>query len=292
MMATTMTARRISKRRKVIIGLLAVLLLIYGGLRWFVYSLVYQPVKAFRSEGARPGHSFEDVYFTSSDGLKLNGWFFAAKTNSTRGRWAVLVCHGNGGNISYLESLNDGLLQTGANIMLFDYRGYGKSEGRPSEAGTYRDTRAAYQWLCQKGFAPTNIVVFGESLGGGMASELAMHNPLAGLVLESTYTSIPDMGTLLYPWLPGRLISPIRYDIHSRLPHLKIPVVVMHSRGDSLIPFELAARNYNAANEPKLLWEIKGEHAAGDARCRKGLEKLLDAIEAGRISGSNRVDLH
>jgi pimeloyl-ACP methyl ester carboxylesterase len=145
-------------------------------------------------------------------------------------------------------------------VFLFDYRGYGRSEGRPSEEGTYEDGMAACQWLYRKGFAETNIVLFGESLGGGIASELATRIGCAGLVLQSTFTSIIDIGAELFPWLPVRWISTIKYDTLSKLPHIKAPVLIMHSRDDRLIGFSHSQRNFDAANEPKLFCELAGEH--------------------------------
>src|SRR5262249_52582451 len=145
-----------------------------------------------------------DVYFETADNVRLNGWFFPAGTNSPRAALAVLVCHGNAGNISHRLELCRALLATGVSVFVFDYRGYGRSKGRPSEEGTYRDAQAAYRWLQEKGFAGSNILAYGESLGGGVAAELALRERLGGLILQSTFTSIPDIGAELFPWLPVR----------------------------------------------------------------------------------------
>jgi fermentation-respiration switch protein FrsA (DUF1100 family) len=261
------------------------LLAVYALLRWFEYESVYHPDKYIGNVWVQPGHDVQEVWFTAKDGPKLNGWFYPAATNSPRSGLAFLVCHGNGGNISCLERLGERLLNTGANVLLFDYRGYGRSEGRPSEEGTYEDAQAAYQWLRRAGFAATNIIVYGESLGGGPATELAVRETLGGLVLESTFSSIPDIGAELYPWLPVRTVSTIKYDTRSKLQRLKLPVLVMHSRGDGLIPFEQARRNFEAANEPKLFWELYGGHAAADEQCQVGAEKFIAALEMARARG-------
>ena len=172
------------------------------------------------------------------------------------------------------------------NLFAFDYRGYGLSHGTPSEPGTYLDAEAAYHWLRQKDFAGQRIIAYGESLGGGIASELCVRDPCGGLILQSTFTSIPDIGAELYPWLPVRWISTIKYDTRSRLPRLKIPVLVMHGRRDGLIPFHHATDNFAAANEPKLLWEIDGEHndpLFDQQRFMEGIRKfclLLDSPAA------------
>ena len=229
-------------------------------LRWFEHSQVYHPRPEMEAEAADLRRPFEDVRFQATDGVELNGWFFPAGANSRRAQVAILVCHGNGGNISHRLDLCRALLQTGAAVFVFDYRGYGRSRGRPGEEGTYRDAQAACQWLRQKEFPGGNIVVFGESLGGGVASELALRETLGGIVLQSTFTSIPDIGAELYPWLPMRWFSTIKYNTRSKLPRLKIPVLVMHSRADDLIPFHHAERNFAAANAPKLFCEVRGAH--------------------------------
>jgi len=281
------------KLTKTLIELLATCLLIVIMLRWFEHSQVYHPDRVLAATGAALGRSFEDVSFKASDGVELNGWFFPASTNSHRPRLAVLVCHGNAGNISHRLDTCIALLATGVNVFVFDYRGYGRSEGRPSEEGTYRDAQAAYQWLRQKGFPGTNIIAFGESLGGGVAAELAAREPVGGLVLQSTFTSIPDMGAELFPWLPVRWLGTIRYDTHSKLPRLKVPVLVMHSPVDELVGFHHGQRNFAAANQPKLFWELRGDHnnpLADTQHFIAGIEKFLSLIETGRTPGSRGTD--
>jgi hypothetical protein len=196
----------------------------------------------------------------------------------------LLVCHGNAGNISHRVELSRVMLRTGASVMVFDYRGYGRSEGTSSEEGTYLDAKAAYHWLRQQGFAPKNIILFGESLGGGVASELALREQVGGLVLQSTFTSIADVGSELFPWLPVRWINTIKYDTLKKLPRLKLPLLVMHSRHDEMIRFRHAEKNFAAANEPKMLWETSGRHdytlPADRELCAQGLENFLTLVEA------------
>jgi uncharacterized protein len=268
-------------------GLVLACLLIMLMLRWFEHAQVFHPDPVLTATGAELGRPFDDVQFKGSDGIGLNGWFFPAQTNSPRARLAVLLCHGNAGNIGHRLDTCAALLATGANVLVFDYRGYGRSQGHPSEEGTYLDAQAAYQWLRQRGFAGTNIIAFGESLGGAVAAEVAAREPVGGLVLQSTFTSIPDIGAELFPWLPVRWLGKIRYDTHSKLPRLRIPVLVMHSRVDDLIPFRHGQRNFAAANEPKLFWEISGGHNEPLANRRQfitGVEKLLDMAQGARAT--------
>lgn len=251
-------------------------------LRWFEHSQVYHPSRVLEATGAELGRPFEDVRFAASDGVDLNGWFFPADANSRRASLAVLLCHGNGGNISHRLELARALLSTGVCVFLFDYRGYGRSAGRPSEAGTYRDGEAAYRWLENKGFAGKKIILFGESLGGGVAAELASRLPAAGLILQSTFTCIPDIGADLFPWLPVRMLGRIKYDTLSKLPQVKAPVLIMHSRGDRLVRFPHSQKNFAAANDPKLFCELVGDHndsISNTAQYIADFEKLLRLIE-------------
>ena len=252
-------------------------------LRWFEHWQVYHPRRELCVEAAELGFPFEDVRFEASDGIKLHAWFFPASAQRARSKFVFLVCHGNGGNVSHRVQLYQTLLATGTSVFAFDYRGYGRSQGRCSEAGTYLDAQAAYRWLQRRGFAPETILLFGESLGGAVASDLATRERVGGLVLQSTFTSIPDIGAELFPWLPVRRLGSIRYDTLSRLPQIKVPLLIMHSRADRLVGFHHAEKNFAAANEPKLLWELEGDHndSLFDApRLLKGIERFLQMVEA------------
>ena len=280
------TNSRSTRRTTKVIRLLVLLAVVYLVLRWFEHRQVYQPSRPMDANGSELGRPFEDVSFQTADGLRLNGWFFPADKDSSRQHFVYLLCHGNAGNISHRLEHVAALLETGASVFIFDYRGYGRSEGRPSEDGTYLDGQAAHQWVRQRGFTATNIIVLGESLGGGIASELALREPSGGLILQSTYTSVTDLGVELFPWLPVRWMGIIKYDTHGKLPRIKVPVLLMHSRADGLIGFHHAEKNFAAANEPKLLWEIVGRHndflETGRERYLDGLNKFLALLENSR----------
>ena len=252
--------------------------------RWFEHGQVYHPDKVLDAVETRRAEPFEDVYFKTPDGLSLNGWFFSpAASNSAHKNRCLLLCHGNAGNISHRVDLCRALVALGLNVFQFDYRGYGRSEGRPSEEGTYVDAVSATKWLQNKGFNNRSIIAFGESLGGAIAAELTLRMPLGGLVLQNTFTSIPDIGADLFPWMPVRMMASIKYDTCSKLPRLDIPVMVIHSRGDDLAGFHHAERNFAAANEPKLFWETQGGH--GDLlldrlHFREGMERFLGMMGA------------
>ncbi|MCF8056695.1 MAG: alpha/beta hydrolase [Desulfocapsa sp.] len=204
--------------------------------------------------------AYEPVELLTSDKVRLDGWFIPAPKE----RGVILFCHGNAGNISHrLDSL---LLfhKMGYSTFIFDYRGYGRSQGKPSESGTYLDVEAAWRYLTDKrSIAPSRIILFGRSLGAAIATHQAtLHSPGA-LILESSFTSVPDMAAELYPFLPARLLSRLDYNVHQLLQEVSCPVLVVHSRDDEIIPFKHGRALYAAANEPKQFLELRGGHNDG-----------------------------
>jgi fermentation-respiration switch protein FrsA (DUF1100 family) len=224
-------------------------------------KLVYFPERELECTPAALGMPFEDVVLRAADGVKLHAWFVPAAGKS---RGALLYCHGNAGNISHRVELVSVFRKMGLDVLVFDYRGYGRSEGAPSEAGTYLDAQAAWDHLVSvRGARPERIVLFGKSLGGGVATHLAAEHPPGALILQSTFTSIPDVGAEHFWWLPIRLIARIKYPSLKTVPGIKCPVLVVHSRADEIIRFRHGERLFAAANEPKEFLEIQGDHNYG-----------------------------
>ncbi len=266
--------------RQVVVAIAGIIFL-FVMFRWFEQSQLYHPTRELETGGDALRRPFEDVHFKAGDGIGLHGWFFPADTNSPRANLVFLICHGNGGNISHRLDLCAVLLQTGANVFVFDYRGYGRSEGKPGEEGTYLDAQAAYHWLCQKGFCGEHIIAFGESLGGGVASELALREKLGGIVLQSTFTSVPDIGAELFPWLPVRCSAPSIRHTRQTAAH---PCA---GTGDAWLRGWFGAvssrqENFAAANEPKLFCELRGDHNDAlwdEPEFRTAMEKFLKMVE-------------
>ena len=248
-------------------------------IRWFEHRQVYVPSRAPEGNPDTLHRPFVEAWFKTKDSVGLHGWFFPADAGSPRGHLIFLVLHGNAGNISHRLNFYRAWLELGINVFAFDYRGFGRSEGRPSEEGTYLDAQAAAAWVRERGFAPEHTIVLGKSLGGGIGSELVLREPAAALILQSTFTSIPDIGSDLYPWLPVRRWHSIKYDTLSKLPRIRIPILVTHSRSDDFIPFRHAERNFAAAAAPKLFREIAGSHNSviedDRANYLKGLDHFL-----------------
>jgi fermentation-respiration switch protein FrsA (DUF1100 family) len=245
---------------------IALLALLWVFLRWFEWRSVFIPYRRVENTPADFYQRFEDVTLTTTDGVKINGWY-VPQLNAKR---TVLFCHGNAGNIGHRFEKLLILRDLGVNVFIFDYRGYGRSEGWPSEQGTYKDAQAAYDWLRrEKLVPPEQIVVQGESLGCAVAVELARQRPVGGLVLESGFASVPEMARAVYPWLPLHLICRIRYDTLSKIGSVKAPLLSLHSREDEIVPFSQAERVFAAAPGPKKLVEIRGDHNNGFATSEK-----------------------
>jgi pimeloyl-ACP methyl ester carboxylesterase len=236
-------------------------------IRWFEHSRVYVPSTIL--DPCQLNCTFEEVWFQSKDGTRLHGWFIPAPAEGTWRRHTLLLMHGNGGNISHRGAFYEAWHEFGINVLAFDYRGYGQSQGKPSEEGTYLDAQAGYRWLREHGFNPRQIIPIGKSLGGGIASELALREDVGALILQNTFTSIPDIGSEMFPFLPIRRLARIAYDTHSKLPKIHVPVLIAHSPKDQTIGIHHARKNFEAANEPKMFLELAGGHT--------------DTVEAGKV---------
>ncbi len=234
------------------------------GLMYFTQpSLLYFPGMPGRELSATPaqvGLNYRDVSLGTGDGERLHGWL--VRTPQARG--TLLFFHGNAGNISHrLDSIRL-FADLGLDVFIIDYRGYGRSSGRPSEQGTYRDARAAWDWLTEpQGVMPRRIVIFGRSLGAAVAVDLAARERAAGLILESGFTSVPDLAAELYPWLPVRLLSRFHYDSISKVGRIGQPMLVLHSRDDEIVPFHHGRQLFDAAREPKQFYQMLGGHNDG-----------------------------
>jgi fermentation-respiration switch protein FrsA (DUF1100 family) len=195
----------------------------------------------------------------------------------------VLFCHGNAGNISHrLDSIRL-FHELGLSVLIFDYRGYGQSSGKPTEKGTYRDADAAWHYLVTlRGILPGHIILFGRSLGAPIAADLATRQSAAAVILESAFTSVPDVAAKFYPWLPVRWLSRYQYNTRKKLASIHSPVMIVHSRDDEIIEYANGERLFEAANEPKQFLELRGGHNDGFMVSGKdyirGLNNFLDNV--------------
>ncbi|MFC1674777.1 alpha/beta hydrolase [Candidatus Omnitrophota bacterium] len=219
---------------------------------------LFHPVHKVNSSPADIGLSFEDCYFKSPDGRKLHGWFIPAQ----EARSAVIFAHGNAGNIGDRLDKIKFFNQLKQNVFIFDYRGYGASQGRPSEKGMYLDARGAYEYLLSRGIRADQLIGFGESMGGAILIDLAAEKKLKALIVESTFSSSKDLVRIFFPWIPYQLFAS-RLDSEAKIKSIQIPKLIIHSREDELIPIRLAQKLYQAAPQPKEFLQIRGPHNDG-----------------------------
>ncbi|MEW5709082.1 MAG: alpha/beta hydrolase [Pseudomonadota bacterium] len=272
--------------------LLQILLLLaagYGALVAVAYfaqaKLVYFP-EVGRELLATPrdrGLPYEELTLRTDDGLRLHAWHVPVPEP----RGVVLFFHGNAGNLSHrLDSLAM-FARLGYATLIVDYRGYGRSEGEPSEEGTYLDALTAWRHLtAERGVAPGDVVLFGESLGAAVAAWLAARTRPLALVIHSGFVSVPELGQDVYPWLPVKWLARIRYPTEDYLKAVSCPVLVAHSREDEIVPFRHGERLYAAAPEPKRFLELRGGHNEAFFFVRpewqRALGEFLDRAQAHR----------
>ncbi len=222
----------------------------------FEKQLIYYPSREIEISPRELGLRFEEVFLTAEDGVRIHSWFLP----KAGAAGTILYCHGNAGNISHrLDRVLQIQARLPANVFLFDYRGYGRSEGSPDEEGTYRDGRAALRHLLdERKVRSSELLLFGESLGCAVTIELACENSARALLLEAPFTSIPDMARVLFPFLPVASLARTRYDNLAKISRLGMPLVVFHGERDETVPFAQGQRLFQAAPEPKRFLAIAG----------------------------------
>lgn len=241
----------------------------------FQSHYIYFPSREVLATPSALALPFEEVACVTSDGKQIAAWFVPAPA----ARGTALICHGNGGNIGDRLHIIQRFHDLGLNVFIFDYRGYGKSTGSPSEQGTYEDALAAWNWLTQeRGLPADRMVVCGRSLGGAVAAWLANREKPAGLILESTFTSISDIGAGVYWYLPVRLLCRYRYPTLKHIRHVRCPVLISHSREDEMIPFAHGQKLFEAAPEPKVFAELTGGHNDGESFTEASYQHALEAF--------------
>jgi len=221
---------------------------------------VYNPSHILNGSPADQGLNYENIHFRSVDNILLHGWFTPC-TNSSK---IILLLHGNTGNISDCISSLAIFAELGYNTFVFDYRGYGQSEGHPDELGTYHDAEAAWEWLLrERHYAPQDVIILGRSLGASISSWLASKHQAAAVVLESTFTSLPDIAAETHRLIPARLMTRFNYNTLNNVRKIHSPILIVHSRDDAVIPYHHGQRLFDSANEPRAFLDIDGDHAEG-----------------------------
>lgn len=257
-------------------NLLVVLGVFVGGMYLLQPAMVFLPSPDLEQTPADWGLAYEEVWLRAEDGVRLHAWYLPGHAAGP----TLLFFHGNAGNISHRRASLEIFHDLGLNVLILDYRGYGRSEGRPSEQGLYRDARAAWDHLLgERGLAPREIVVFGRSLGGAVAANLAAGVPdeaqPGALILESTFSSARDMARALYPVLGSLMVMRFQLDTRARVAEVRCPVLVLHSPDDEIVPYAQGREVFEAANPPKAFQALVGDHNGGFLMSQPGYQRGL-----------------
>ena len=226
------------------------LILIYFGITVVVYffqrKLLYHPFSP-QITGKGLIHNFETINFKTSDNFVLKGWFHLKNSNKK----TILFLHGNAGNLdNRIDKLNS-LGSMEINFLIIAWRGYSGNQGSPSEVGLYKDALGAIKWLNEKGISNDQIVLYGESLGTAIATEVGQNKNFAGIILEAPFTSMVDMGQKIYPIFPVRFLLKDKYESKNKIKNLNSPILVLHGRKDKIVPFYMGEKIFEMANNPK-----------------------------------------
>ena len=252
------------------------LFIVYAVYLYFNQSkYVYFPTSDIVATPSDSGLFYEDLMLKTSDGIKISAWYIHAENPKA----TLLFFHGNGGNISYRIEFIEMFYSLNISTFIIDYRGYGKSEGSPTEEGTYLDSEAAWDYLVnEKNTDPSSIVIYGKSLGGPIAARLAeKHNP-AALILDSTFTSTKDIAVKLYPFLPVKKFFKFEYDTVRYLKGVDCPILIIHSIDDNYIPFSHAEKLFDTVDGEKELVETRGDHNTSFMISRQIYKNSIDNI--------------
>lgn len=244
---------------KIILFSVSFLLLISFLIRYIELKSIFYPTRGILVNPTYVDLNFEDVFFKTKDNVTLHGWFVPCKNAKA----TLIYCHGNAGNISHRLEKAVIFHHLGLNSFLFDYRGYGNSQGAPTEKGIYLDAQAAYDYLLTRNdIDKEKIIGFGSSLGGAAAIDLAVRRKLAALIVDSSFTCAKEMGKTVYPFIPA-FVYTTKFDSIKKVKKITTPKLFIHSMNDEIVPFALGQRLFDAAIEPKdFLW-ITGGHNTG-----------------------------
>jgi len=291
--------KRAKKRRplavRVVFSLLRIAIVSYVGLAavlfFFQSYFLYQPSREITLTPADGGMKYEDVTLVCKDATRLSAWYVPGEPDKE----VVLFCHGNAGNISGRVYSLSIFHRLGLSVLIFDYRGYGESQGRPSESGTAEDARAAWDYLVNvRKIDPNRIVVAGRSLGGAVAAHLASERLPGALILEFTFTSVPDAAARLYPYLPVRPLCRYSYDTLSIIGQIRCPILIVAGKDDTMMGQSASRRLYEAAGEPKQFLELSGGHndaiVKSEAVYSEGLERFLKTLRLLRQEPQGPAD--
>lgn len=260
----------------IIIALVVLFFIAY--FRYLERRSIYFPMRQIEYTPNEVGLIYEEIFFKTEDDVDLNGWFIPAE----EAKYTILFLHGNAGNISHRFEKIRIFHDLDLNVFIFDYRGYGKSKGSPSERGLYLDAKSAYDYLKSKeGISKDTIILFGESLGGSVAIDLAGREGIKAIIVESTFSSAKDMAKRIYPFIPQFFITS-NFDSVKKIKDIRVPKLIIHSVDDEIVPFDLGQKLFEIAPSPKTFLKIRGGHNTAfldsEVEFKKGISSFISSL--------------
>lgn len=264
----------------VVVIFLAVILFLNAGMYLQQPGMIFFPSHKLDATPSDWGLEYEDVQLDAGNGTRLHGWYLPHNASSQ----VLLFFHGNAGNISHRGDSIKIFHRLGLNVLIIDYRGYGQSQGKPSEQGLYQDAAAAWNYLTEnRNYDAGNIILFGRSLGGAVAAQLATAVEPGGLILESTMSSAHDFAGYAFPGLSRVVVLRYEFNVSRFLQSVSCPVLVLHSPDDEIMPFFLGEKVYQSASEPKAFFELQGDHNSGFLQSQPAYEQALGNFIAAQL---------
>ena len=259
---------------------LAILIFLFVYIRYLERVAVFFPDRVLEQEPASVGLACEEAFIPTADGETLYGWWFSHE----KPRATLLFFHGNAGNISHRLGKVVFFHDQGFQVLLVDYRGYGRSTGRPTEKGIYADAEAVWRYATEeRNIKPKDLIAYGASLGGAVAVDLASRKEVGGLIVDSTFSSAKDMARMMFPWAPTWLMS-VEFHSVQKIKKVHVPKMIFHSEEDETVPYALGQKLFEAAGEPKFFVTTSGghndEHVLSREVFEKNMEAFMDVLQA------------
>ncbi len=262
---------------QILIIFFIIIFLIFLFIKYYEKKLIFHPFKELETNPSSIGLKYEDIYLVTKDKVKIHGWFIPINSNSK----TILFFHGNAGNISHRIDIIEMLSKLGMNVFIIDYRGYGKSKGKPSEKGIYIDALSSYEYLInQKKINPDDIIVYGKSIGTTAAVDLSSKVNISKLIVDSGLTSAKEMSKIIMPYVPAGLFLSVKFDSINKIEKINCPKLIIHSVDDEIIPFSMGQKLFKKAGQPKQFYESTGGHNdflyLNKNKISKTLEKFIN----------------
>ncbi len=243
---------------------------------FFQRNLLYHPTENNYS-GDQLTVSIEKVKIKTKDNIELMSWYHSKNSNDYK---TILFLHGNAGSLENRIHKINHFKDINVNFLLISWRGFSGNEGKPTEKGLYQDARSAVAWLKSRDISENDIIIYGESLGTGVATEIAQNKNFGGIILESPFTSMVDAGKDKYPYLPVRLLLKDKYESDKKIKNIKSPILIMHGKVDNIVPFHMGEKMYELANQPKYSYfsEYDDHMMEYNEKLLKALSKFIDSL--------------